>query len=404
MKTGPDGLRLITTFEGKPRLSARLCEGGRWELGYGCTFWPPSEGYPDGRPVREGQTILPDHVQPLLAHALHTFEQVVNSRVTVELTQYQFDALVALVFNIGDAQFATSSVLRLTNERRFEDAARAFGMWTKATSEVDANGNHWRGPSGEPCRYTRALRGLLRRHYAEGCVYSGFDFEEACADDAISLRSEKLWDEPNNRWHDRVLWDQTTPFGQVLETARKHPLPMLLTEPAGSVTVIMDAAPPPAPKPAPVVTPAPIPRYPAAPMPPPAVTVATKAAPKPAPAPTPISLPVGTKSKSPNTVQPSEVPYKIDPNAGLKPLEESDRAKGYVVQQVGISVIRLGALGMFGSTVQSGAQVLQGDPVLSNMVLIAFVAAGVAIVGFTIKTYGDWKRKRAEKAAVQALF
>ena len=26
------GLRLITQFEGEPRLKARLCEGGAWEL------------------------------------------------------------------------------------------------------------------------------------------------------------------------------------------------------------------------------------------------------------------------------------------------------------------------------------------------------------------------------------
>lgn len=393
MITGPEGVRLITSFEGKPRLSARLCEGGRWELGYGCTFWPPSEGYPDGRPVRAGQTIHPDQVEPLLLHALRTFEEVVNRRVTVELNQNQFDALVALVFNIGDAQFATSSVLRFVNQRRFEDAAKAFGLWTKATSQVSPDGDPWVGPDGQPCSYTRALRGLLRRHYAEGLVFSGFSWEEACDDDFIRLRSEREWDADDNRWHDRILWDQTTPWAQVLEIARKHPLPMLLSKPVERVTVVMDA---PKPAPAPIAPAAPPVAIP--------TPVAAKVAPKPAPAPAPAPEPIGTKSKSPNTVQPSEVPYKIDPNAGLKPLEESDRAKGYVVQQVGISVIRLGALGMFGSTVQSGAQVLQGDPVLSNMVLIAFVAAGVAIVGFTIKTFGDWKRKRAEKAAVQALF
>jgi hypothetical protein len=98
------------------------------------------------------------------------------------------------------------------------------------------------------------------------------------------------------------------------------------------------------------------------------------------------------------------VPYKIDPQAGLKPLEESDRAKGYVVQQVGIGVIRLGALGVFGSTAQGAAQVVQGDPVLSNLLLMVFVAAGIAAIGYVIKAYGSWKRKRGEKAATQGLY
>lgn len=388
MRTGPEGVRLITSFEGKPRLQARLCEGGRWELGYGCTFYPPTAEFPQGRAVREGETLAPGQVEPLLLYALQTFEEVINRRVTVELTQYQFDALVALVFNIGEEQFATSSVLRFTNERRFEDAAASFGMWTKATSELDSNGNHWRGPDGQPCSYTRALRGLLRRHYAEGCVYSGFDWEEACADDFVRLRAEKVWEPAKNRWHDRVVWDNTTPWTQVLEIARKSPLPMLLTKPVVRVTSIVDAPAPPIYKPAPV-----------APVAPPIA-----AAPKPAPAPTPIALPVGTKPKSINTVQPAEVPYKISPDAGLKPLEETERAKGYWYQQAGIGVIRLGSLGMFGTTAKGAADVVQGDPVISNLILTGVVMGGIAATGYVVKTYGDWRRKRGEKAATQGMY
>jgi hypothetical protein len=110
------------------------------------------------------------------------------------------------------------------------------------------------------------------------------------------------------------------------------------------------------------------------------------------------------KPKSPNTTAPADVPYKIDPNAGLKPLEESDRAKGYVIQQVGIGAIRLGSLGVFGSTIQGGAQVVQGDPVLSNIILMGFVAGGIAIVGYVVATYGTWKKKRGETKASQGLF
>jgi hypothetical protein len=117
-----------------------------------------------------------------------------------------------------------------------------------------------------------------------------------------------------------------------------------------------------------------------------------------------IPAPVGTKSKSPNTVAPADVPYRIDPQAGLKPLEETDRAKGYWYQQAGIGVIRLGSLGMFGTTLQGGAQALQGDPVLSNLVLTAVVLGGVTMTGYVVKVYGDWKRKRGEKAATQGMY
>lgn len=389
-RTGPEGLRLITHFEGSPRLKARMCEGGRWEIGYGCTF------YPDGSPVQRGDTIVQSDVEPLLLHAVRTFEDAVKRLVRVELNQHMFDALVALTYNIGETNFADSRVLRYTNERRFEDAAAAFGLWHKATSQEDEDGNPWLSPDGKPCSYRRALRGLLRRHYAEACVYSGFDWEEACADGAIGLRAEKIWEEANNRWHDRTLWDRTTPWSQVLDVARHHPLPLPLTKPIDRITVISTAPPKPAPE-----------------------TSTTKrvdtyvkkvddliAAPKPAPPPPPPPPPppVGTKPKSPNSVPAADVPYRIDPSAGLKPLEESDRAKGYWYQQAGIGMIRLGSLGVFGTTVQGGAQVLQGDPVLSNLVLTGVVVGGIAVTGYVVKVYGDWKRKRGEKAATQALY
>lgn len=376
--TGPEGLRLIKTFEGEPRLEARLCEGGRWELGYGCTFWPGD------RPIVEGEFITPDQVDPLLSYALKKFEEIVKRLVTVELTQYQFDAHVSLVYNIGEGNYRTSTVLRQTNARRFEDAAAAFGMWCKATSSVDEHHKPWLGPDGQPCQYRRALRGLLRRHYAEGCLSLGYDFGVACADDAIAMRAEKVWEADNNRWHDRMDWTMTTPFSQVIEVARRYPLaaakPIELPKP---VELPKPAAPPP---PAPKPVPKPV----------------AQAAPAPAPAPKP--EPVGTKPLSPNTVKPVEVPYRIDPNAGLKPLEESERAKGYWYQQAGIGMIRLGSLGVFGTTVQGGAQALQGDPVLSNLVLTGVVVGGIAVTGWVVKSYGEWRRKRGEKAATQGLF
>jgi lysozyme len=393
-KTGSEGVRLVTSFEGDPRLVARLCEGNRYEVGYGCTFWP------DGTPVQRGAIIQPQEVEPLLLHALGTFEVAVRRHLKVEVSQNQFDALVAFTYNVGEGNLSDSKVLRFTNERRFEDAAAAFGLWVKATSVVDARGNPWLSPDGQPCSYRRALRGLLRRHYAEACVYSGFDWDEACADASIALRSEKVWEAENNRWHDRVLWDQTTPWAQVLEVARRSPLPLILSKPVEHVTVVTDV-----PKPAPIVG---AEKYvkkveefvapkPAPPPPPKPVVVA-------APPPPPPPEPVGTKKKSPNTVDPAEVPYKIDKDAGLKPLEESERAKGFWYQQAGIGLIKLGTLGVFGTTVQGASAVVQQDPVISNLVLTGVVVGGIAVTGFVVKSYGDWKRKRGEKAATQGLY
>ena len=59
-------------------------------------------------------------------------EAVVVKAVKADLSQQQFDALVILVFNIGESAFKTSSVLKLINSqpgskyRTLDDAWKAF--------------------------------------------------------------------------------------------------------------------------------------------------------------------------------------------------------------------------------------------------------------------------------------
>jgi len=380
------GLRLITQFEGEPRLKARLCEGGAWEMSYGVTF------YPDGSPVKEGDSCTYDEALGMFRHALTVFEDHVKRLVTVPLNSNQFSALVSLCYNIGPDNLERSSVLRHVNARRFDDAADAFGMWLYATL-----GQH-----------KQALRGLLRRRYAEAVVFMGYDFEVACSDDAVALVRERP---PGDIGTDKVLFK--TPFRDVLVVAQRFPLPaddeLVLTTPASpraAVEAAQRQQPDPARSPA-AAAGAASPTITKTVAASPATAPAAKAGVPPSsppPVPAVITQPVGTKPKSPNTVAPAEVPYRIDPQAGLKPLEESDRAKGYWYQQAGIGMIRLGSLGVFGTTVQGGAQVLQGDPVLSNLVLTGVVVGGIAVTGYLVKVYGDWRRKRGEKAATQGLY
>lgn len=244
-RTSDVGLNLIMAFEGKPRLKARRCEGGKWELSYGCTFWP------DGRPVREGQTITSDQAPAMFVHALKIFEDTVRRHVKVPISQHQFDGLVALVYNIGEEQFATGpdapcTALRETNAGRFEDAANGFGLWVKATSAYDDNGERYRDPQGniedakgEPVVYRRAFLGLLRRHYAEACVYSGYEWYDATTVDALFIRVDRQWEAERNRWHDRVT--SKTPFADVLAVARNRPLaPAAEPKPSPTITIITD--------------------------------------------------------------------------------------------------------------------------------------------------------------------
>lgn len=206
--TTNDGLRLIQEFEGAPRLKARLCEGGAWELSYGVTFRP------DGSRIREGETCTEAEAMTLFRHALGVFEQAVRDMVTVPLEPHQFSALVAWMYNIGIENARTSTVLREVNANRIYDAAAAFGMWIYATK----NG------------YKQALRGLLRRRYAEACLFLGYEWAAACADEAIALHRETPATLPGT---DRVRYK--TPFKEVLAVAQRYPLappePVLLPDP-----------------------------------------------------------------------------------------------------------------------------------------------------------------------------
>jgi lysozyme len=74
-------------------------------------------------------------------------QQAVDRLVKAPLTQNQFDALVSFVFNIGEGAFAASTLLRLLNKRRYDEAALEFNRW------IHAGG--------------KRLEGLIRRRRAE---------------------------------------------------------------------------------------------------------------------------------------------------------------------------------------------------------------------------------------------
>jgi lysozyme len=68
----------------------------------------------------------------ILAEDLRQAEQAVTRLVKVPLTQGQFDALVDFVFNLGAGRLTTSSLLRMLNASRYEDAAEHLLQWDHA--------------------------------------------------------------------------------------------------------------------------------------------------------------------------------------------------------------------------------------------------------------------------------
>lgn len=146
MKTSQEGIELIKKFEGC-KLAPYVCSGGVLTIGYGHT----------GADVAEGQEISQECAEQLLKEDLAEFEGYVNKMVEPELTQCQFDALVAWTFNLGPTNLSTSTLLKRLNSDELNDVPYQIKRWNKAGGKV--------------------LDGLVRRREAEALLFKGDAWE-----------------------------------------------------------------------------------------------------------------------------------------------------------------------------------------------------------------------------------
>ena len=116
-------IELIKRFEGYRRTAAQLVDG-RWTIGYSHT-----------RTARKGAEVSEADAEALLIYDLMEVSSALNEWIYTPLTQNQFDALAAFVFNIGVENFHHSSVLRRLNEGALLQAACAMELWRKADFE-----------------------------------------------------------------------------------------------------------------------------------------------------------------------------------------------------------------------------------------------------------------------------
>jgi lysozyme len=136
MQYSKQGMQLTESFE-SCRLIAYQDIKGIWTIGFGHT----------GPEVVEGLVWTQNQADSQLVVDLQHAENMVNSSVTVEITQGIFDALVDFAFNLGTNAEKGSTLLKLVNENDMTDAANEFQKWDHASGQVVA--------------------GLLRRRLAE---------------------------------------------------------------------------------------------------------------------------------------------------------------------------------------------------------------------------------------------
>jgi lysozyme len=134
---------LMISFE-REVLKGYLDPAGIPTVGIGHVILP-------GEPYKVGQAITREESRKLFKGDTVWAVGAVNRLVRRPINQNQFDALVSLVFNIGEDAFSRSTVLRETNRGNFAAAAKAFALWNKSRGIV--------------------LTGLVRRRRAEAKLF-----------------------------------------------------------------------------------------------------------------------------------------------------------------------------------------------------------------------------------------
>lgn len=137
MKTSAAGLAFIERWEGT-RLTAYKDSGGVWTIGVGHT----------GPEVVNGLTITAAKATDLLAEDVIEAEVAVR-QVTVPLTQAQFDTLVSFAFNVGNAAFRSSTLLRKLNAGDYAAVPAQLGRWVHDNGKVVAGLVNRRKAEGE---------------------------------------------------------------------------------------------------------------------------------------------------------------------------------------------------------------------------------------------------------------
>jgi lysozyme len=120
--------KLIKKFEGY-KLEAYKDSAGIWTIGHGTIM------YPDGKKVKENDTITPIYADACLRWEVDTKTKSVAAFVNnVVLSQNQFDALVSFAYNVGVGALQSSTLLKKVRQNPNDPSIRdEFMRWNKVT-------------------------------------------------------------------------------------------------------------------------------------------------------------------------------------------------------------------------------------------------------------------------------
>jgi lysozyme len=136
-QAGIDLLKHFEGFESQPYNDV----AGNSTVGYGTLLHkgpvdlvmnPKDRLYAKGITPQDAEELLKEH----LAHAVVPY---LYALVKVPLIQCQFDALCCFIYNVGEGNFRSSTLLRKLNAGRYEDVPKEMMKWVFAGG-VPSNG------------------------------------------------------------------------------------------------------------------------------------------------------------------------------------------------------------------------------------------------------------------------
>lgn len=151
MKLDINGYKIISDFEGLSLTpyfaTTEEKEKGIATIGYGNTFYPSGTKVTiHDAPITKANAFL------MLQHVADNFADKVATHIKSNVNQNQFNALCSFAYNVGIANFASSTLLKLVNINPNDaNISKEFLKWNKQAGKV--------------------LDGLTKRRIQESALY-----------------------------------------------------------------------------------------------------------------------------------------------------------------------------------------------------------------------------------------
>lgn len=139
-------MQVVKHFEGL-HTHSYICPSGVVTVGWGSTRLL------DGRPISLGYTCTVEEAERLLERDLREAAAAVLRLTKVPLEEHQLNALTCFVHNVGQGNYAASTLLKLLNQGQYDAVPEQLLRWVK-------------GAGGQ------TLPGLVRRRKCEAHLYS----------------------------------------------------------------------------------------------------------------------------------------------------------------------------------------------------------------------------------------